>query len=436
MSDRAQWDDLDEAELLDRVEARARELREAEADLLRLAFAWAVRHPRERLPERVSGKPGREQARLFGGDGTPEVTEFAAASFGARVGLSPSAARTLMADALDLQHRLPLLWGRVEALEVKASYARHVARQTRDLTRDQAGYVDSRVHEAADGRIAWSRFEALVKGAVVAADLEAAREREERASKATFAKRTRGDAHGMASFLVRADVATIEAIDHAVTAVASRLDEAAGATVDERRVSAVLHLLTGHTGLDEHGQPQTLPSRDLLPAATIYVHTYQGLDAPGVARIEGHGPVTEDWIARVLGPRATIRLQPVIDLSHQAPVDAYEIPQRHRRAVRLMTPADCFPFASDLDGLDPHRPPMDIDHTVPHEAGGRSAQGNYGPMTRWHHRIKTHGDWEVKQPFPGIYLWRDPYGLLYLVDHTGTRVIRRPGLTVDYVLTS
>ena len=49
--------------------------------------------------------------------------------------------------------------------------------------------------------------------------------------------------------------------------------------------------------------------------------------------------------------------------------------------------------------------------------------GNYGPMTIRHHRIKTFGGWQVQQPFPGIYLWRDPFGALYLVDHTGTRRI-------------
>ena len=42
-------------------------------------------------------------------------------------------------------------------------------------------------------------------------------------------------------------------------------------------------------------------------------------------------------------------------------------------------------------------------------------------MVGLHHRIKTHGDWQVKQPFPGLYLWRDPHGATYLVDHTGTR---------------
>ena len=90
-----------------------------------------------------------------------------------------------------------------------------------------------------------------------------------------------------------------------------------------------------------------------------------------------------------------------------------------------MTPADTFPFSSNTSRS------QQVDHTEPFVHGakangaGQSRMGNYGPMTTGHHRIKTHGRWQVKQPFPGIYLWRDPYGAFYLVDHTGTRRLPR-----------
>jgi hypothetical protein len=158
---------------------------------------------------------------------------------------------------------------------------------------------------------------------------------------------------------------------------------------------------------------------DLLPTVQLYLHTYVGPDAEPIGRLEGHGPVTEAWISRVLGPRARFKIQPVLDLEGQAPVDAYEIPERHRQAVHLMTPADTFPFASSLSRK------KQVDHNVPYEQGGVSGVGNYGPMTLTHHRIKTHGGFDVRQPFPGIYLWRDPHGRFCLVDHTGTR--RLPG---------
>ena len=91
--------------------------------------------------------------------------------------------------------------------------------------------------------------------------------------------------------------------------------------------------------------------------------------------------------------------------------------------MHLLTPADTFPYAGNTTRA------MQIDHTIAWtkqraEAGEKQSRiGNYGPMICLHHRIKTHGAWTVRQPFPGLYLWRDPYGATYLVDHTGTRRI-------------
>jgi hypothetical protein len=40
-----------------------------------------------------------------------------------------------------------------------------------------------------------------------------------------------------------------------------------------------------------------------------------------------------------------------------------------------------------------------------------------------HHRLKTHSRWQVRQPFPGTYVWKDPHGQRYLVGHIGTREV-------------
>jgi len=89
-----------------------------------------------------------------------------------------------------------------------------------------------------------------------------------------------------------------------------------------------------------------------------------------------------------------------------------------------MTPADTFPYSTSLH-------PTQLDHTEPFRHGpgaigaGQSRLGNYGPLSTTHHRLKTFGHWTLRQPFPGIYLWRDPHGAHYLVDHTGTRRLHR-----------
>jgi len=405
---------MSEDDVLAAAGLRADRIRDDEADLLRLAYQMAVINSPERLDPSSADKPGREKARQYGGDGTPQVTEFAAASFGARIGMTTFAAGQLMADALDLVHRGTNLWARVEAGEVRVSYARFVVKQTRHLPQDEAQYVATAVAPYADGRIPWSRFEAVVEASIAKANPEVAREKEERARKATFAKKLRAEGHGMASYLVRGPVAVIEQIAATVDAYSEAIaEDFPDLTEDERTVQAVLMLLT--PGADQ--DPTKLGDR--APVVNLFVHTYAGSQpGSGIARLEGHGPVTETWVREILGPTCRFKIQPVLDLAGMAPVDGYEIPDRHRQAVHLLTPADTFPYGSSLSrGLD-------LDHTTPWDPNGppgQSGLGNYGPMTRTHHRIKTHGDWDVQQPFPGIYLWRDPHGAYYLVDHTGTR---------------
>ncbi len=264
-------DEMTEDEVLAFADSCAETARRAEVDLLHAAYQWAVLHAPDRLDPAQAALPGRERARQLGGPGTPEVSEFAAATFGARIGRSPYAAARLIGDALDLHHRHPHLWARVRAGEVRASYARHVTTKTRDLEPDQAAYVDAAVAESADGRIAWTRFETLVEAKVAQATPETTREKEQKAATATFAKKlpgpTTGPAHGMASYLVRADLATIDTIAAAVQAHADQLDPDAPAddlAADQRRVRALVDLLTGN--------------EVAAPDVQLYVHTYAGPD--------------------------------------------------------------------------------------------------------------------------------------------------------------
>ena len=63
---------------------------EHECLLLRLAAHWAdLHHPDSRAEP--DDRPGRETARRLGGEGTPEVLEFAAAELAARQGTTTGA---------------------------------------------------------------------------------------------------------------------------------------------------------------------------------------------------------------------------------------------------------------------------------------------------------------------------------------------------------
>ncbi|WGX94632.1 HNH endonuclease signature motif containing protein [Nocardioides sp. L-11A] len=362
--------------MLEFVERQHAARLEAEREVLRAAYQWAVLHHPDRLPP--DDRRGRSRARRVGGAGTPLVTEHAAAAFGARIQLSPYGARRLIADAVDLQLRLPRLWAGVEAGSVRVGHARHVADATRDLSSEEAAWVDGEVVEVADGRLAWSRFESVVAGKVAAAAPELARAREEAAAKERCARMSRVDRHGMATFTIRADALTIAGIDAAVSAVAEELKEQQPeAAVNDRRVAAAALLFNpaGHEGLDLSVGPVKV-------RAKVYLHL--DADSP-IARLEGHGPVTIGRLTQLLGDSGCqVRVAPVVDLPGQAPVVAYEIPARLREAVHLIHPADVFPFAANATRR------MDLDHAVPYAEGGSTSVENLGPLTRTHHRVKTH----------------------------------------------
>src|SRR5680860_735468 len=463
-----QLEDLSGRELLDEVDVLHRRQLETGVRVLQLVSEFARQHGGGSVDPERARLPGRERAVRLGGEGTRLVAEFAPSVLAARLQLSAYAGSRLVADVLDLEYRLPRLWARVQALEVAEGHARFVARKTRNLSPEEAGYVDARVAPSADGRVSWTRFETLVEASIIAADPDSAAAREQAAARDSFAKATRSTEHGMRGFYVRADFATIARIDATVAFLARALQGMGDTSgLDQRRVKAVLimanpvqavKILAAYaawqrgettqndstesqaTGGDSTDGGSTMPTvstepqrfdptqaaelldeAKLLPAVWLFVRLAGG----AVGRVEGAPPVTSEWVRRQLGGRCRFKITPVLDPLDQVPVDAWEIPDRHRQAVHLLTPPDIFPFASNTTRA------MQVDHTIPwskrrSDRGEKQSRvGNYGPMTGFHHRIRTHGGWAVRQPFPGVYLWRDPYGATYLVDHTGTRRMPR-----------
>src|SRR5680860_442683 len=378
----AQVADLSECDLLDEVDVLRRCQLESGVQLLRLVAEGARQHGEGTLNPVQARLPGRERAVRLGGEGTPLVAEFACSALAARLGLSAYAGSRLVADVLDLDYRLPQLWEGVQALRVSEGHARYVARKTCNLSVEEAAYVDARVAESADGRLSWTRFEALVEASIVAADPETAAAREEAAARESFAKATRSTEHGMRGFYVRADFATIARIDATVAFLARAL-QAMGDTscLDHRRVKAVLimanpaqavKILAAYAAwqrgevrpdgsspepqrFDPAQAEDLLDESKLLPTVWLFAH----LAGDGaVGRVEGAEPVTAAWVRTHLGGRCRFKITPVLDPLNQVPVDTWEIPHRHRQAVHLLTPADTFPFASNTTR------DMQVDHTI------------------------------------------------------------------------
>jgi hypothetical protein len=85
-------------------------------------------------------------------------------------------------------------------------------------------------------------------------------------------------------------------------------------------------------------------------------------------------------------------------------------------------PASCFPYATGTQRID-------LDHTqayLPPARGGPPGQTgghNLGPLSRLEHRIKTFARWQVRQPEPGVWIWRSPHHASYLVTNAGTQYL-------------
>jgi hypothetical protein len=92
------------AQLAGLIEQNHAELMVRECRMLQLACAWADAHYLDSGSQEY--QPIIQRACAWGGEGTPEVSEYCAAELGALLGTGMIAARVLIADALDLRYRL------------------------------------------------------------------------------------------------------------------------------------------------------------------------------------------------------------------------------------------------------------------------------------------------------------------------------------------
>lgn len=109
------------------------------------------------------------------------MSEYCAVELGTLQRTGMVAARMLIADALDLRHRLPRLWRQVQTGQVHGWQARKVAHATHHQDLDADDEVDRAVSGYL-GMLPWPRFQKVFDAAILTADpAGAAAEREHRA---------------------------------------------------------------------------------------------------------------------------------------------------------------------------------------------------------------------------------------------------------------
>jgi len=341
-------------------------------------------------------------------------------------------------------------------LEAEVWLARKLASLTRGLSPEGAGMVDAAVAVAIGGESA-GRVLDLVRAKVVEADPAAHQGKVEAERRRRHATLTRVDEHGLRMIVARIDAGDAVWVDAMLERVAELLTARAvargeqPASKDELRAEAmgwlarpaeVLQLLLEPVEpVEQEASRATALPVDVLdalrrvdparlrPPATLYVHLHEAVvdgsvePGAGVARVEGLGPHGMGQVVDLLR-HTHVTVRPVIDLREAVSVNAYEHPARVAERVRLTRVGDYFPYASSTTRS------TDLDHPTPYRANGPPGQTgthNPGPLTRRHHRLKTHAGFTARQTAPGCYVWRTPRGQYRLVDPHGTHPIA-PGI--------
>jgi hypothetical protein len=432
--------------LLDLAREGVRQRRAVEVEDLRVVQAWADAHSAD--PRRDPGTRRRVWAedRLVhpGGEGTPGVREFSIPELALAREQSVAACERDLGDVLDLAHRLPLVWELTRRLECPVWLARKVARLSRRLPIDRVDVVDAAVAQALPGQ-APGRVLAICEAKVIEADPITHAERVEAQRRRRYVGLSRTDQYGLRHVIARVAAGDAVWVDATLDRVADLIGERhPGAGRDELRSIAMgwlarpaelLQLLLGAQGDSPETTRATAFPADLLqalaaakperlrPRVQLYVHlsdlALTGLTPP-VARVDGLGPLLAD---HHLFAGCQVRVQPVIDLNDRIDLNCYEHPTTLARRTRLTTPGDYFPYAAAVPGMSGQ---VDLDHPTPYHPDGPPGQTgthNSGPLTRRHHRWKTHAGYTSRQSGRSRWIWQTPHQQYYLVDHHGTHPI-------------
>lgn len=435
-------DELNATQVLLAAQSMTERRRAIEVEDLQLLARWADLHgadPRRAPGGRRRWDDGGDRLVLVGGEGTPMVQELSLCELAAARQVHLLRLRSMLADVLDLRHRLPRTWAVTEELGCDVWVARKVASMSRKLGEDAVHLVDLAVADAIAGESPGRVLE-LAEAKIIEADRAGHAARVEAERRRRFVGLSRTNEHGLRHVIAKVEAGDAAWIDATVDRVADILEsrpelrpdlppDLDGVTRDELRAVAfgwlarpedLADLLRHPEGLASEGNEK--PARSSRPKAVVYVHLHQAAlegSAVGVARVEELGPMLYEQVTRLLG-HAEVDLQPVMDLSDQTRVNAYEHPEAVKQRAQLINVGEVFPHATRVSRR------VDADHPVPwdpHGPPGQTGDHNIAPLGRTHHRAKTHLAYRLRQLGPGDYLWTTPHGLHRRVDADGTHVL-------------
>jgi hypothetical protein len=430
--------DLSPAEVLARLGDAETAERRAGVAKLELALQWCVLHPATAdTGTAVWGDAGlfgfEDCEDTLGGDGCPPVAAYAPEPFATTLGVSTFTGMQLLADALDLAHRLPRTWRKTRALAVTPWKARRLAQATHHLSAQAASYVDDQLADRIDscGSVLIDRTVAQAAARFDPTPLQQAEDHAKATWDVKLEHRTDGGFAGTSHLAATGDTLDLTKFYDLVCEHATHLARLGDTDpLGVRKAKALGLIADAQTHLDLYGTtlgkdaPAETTRRPSLAKTRMYLHLdgHDLLDptiSTGAGDVERLGPATLARIREWLGAsRATIVA--VLNPTRDDAVDHHDPPPWMRETVILRDGHCVFPWcrvdarSCDLDHITPYVP---MDRGGP---PGQTSPSKLACLCRRHHNAKTTGRWRYQRHKDGTYTWHGPHALTYLVTPTDT----------------
>jgi hypothetical protein len=138
----------------------------------------------------------------------------------------------------------------------------------------------------------------------------------------------------------------------------------------------------------------------------------------GTAAAHGCAAGPQHWPTGPPGPPTPQNLLEVLKITNldaviRGPCDHGQEEDRYRPSRRLQHLIRARNTTCTITGCNCPASRCDLDHTEPHDQGGKTCPCNLAPLCRHHHRSKQADGWRLDQPEPGVLVWHTPAGRSY-----------------------
>ncbi|SDR93448.1 DUF222 domain-containing protein [Microlunatus soli] len=204
--------------------------------------SWADRFAADGIAPHQLAIPGGDRPIRPGGDGTPEVTRFCVTDLAAQLHKSTGTAERMIADALDLRHRLPRVWARLCRYEIDGPDGQTIARQTRHLTLEQAREVDRSIADLV-GRFSYGRLLSQLEAIIIGVDAVNIAKLAEQAAEEVGVWINQSNDHGNKGMFIKAKTPAVIRFYAQVTRIADILARRGHPGSKDERMAAAVDVL-------------------------------------------------------------------------------------------------------------------------------------------------------------------------------------------------